>query len=75
MAKPVWKSKTIIFNSIMGLVTVATELAPIIDQLVAAGYDADWVAPLRAGIAMVTIVGNVVLRSITTEPVTLRGAP
>lgn len=72
MGKPWWKSKTYWFNALMALMAVAAELAPIIDQLVAAGYDAEWVAPARAGIAFLTIIGNMVLRAITTEPVTLR---
>ncbi|HGG04717.1 MAG TPA: hypothetical protein ENK28_04610 [Aliiroseovarius sp.] len=72
MGKPWWKSKTYWFNALMAVLVVASELAPIIDQLVVAGYDAGWVAPLRAGIAVATIFGNMILRAITTEPVTLR---
>lgn len=72
MGKPFWRSRTYWFNALMALLAVAAELAPIIDQLVAAGYEAEWVAPVRAGIAFVTIIGNMILRAITTEPVTLR---
>ena len=72
MGKPWWRSKTYWFNVLMACMAVAAELAPIIDQLVAAGYDADWVGPLRAGIAFLTIIGNMVLRAVTTGPVTLR---
>ncbi|SFQ52611.1 hypothetical protein [Donghicola eburneus] len=72
MGKPWWRSKTYWFNALMALMAVIAELTPIIDHLVAAGYDAEWVAPLRAGIAFVTVIGNMILRAITTEPVTLR---
>lgn len=72
MAKPWWKSKTFWFNVLMAVAAVAAQLRPIIDDLVAAGYDADWVAPVRAAIAFATIIGNMILRAVTTGPVTLR---
>lgn len=72
MTKPFWKSKTYWFNALMALLALLAELAPIVDQLIAAGYDAKWLAAARAAIAFVTIIGNLILRAVTTGPVSFR---
>ncbi|MBP0481646.1 hypothetical protein [Sagittula salina] len=72
MGKPFWKSKTIAFNLAVAVVGGANEVAPILDQLVAGGYSGEWVAPVRAGLLLVNVVGNALLRTTTTQPVTLR---
>ncbi|MFW2541592.1 hypothetical protein ACN2XU_03040 [Primorskyibacter sp. 2E107] len=72
MGKVWWRSKTVWFNVLMAVVAFADELTPLIDQLVASGYEAEWIAPVRSGIALITIVGNMILRALTNEPVRLR---
>lgn len=72
MGKPFWKSKTLAFNALTGILGAANELAPILDQLVAVGYAAEWVPQVRAWLFLVNMVGNSALRLVTDKPVTLK---
>jgi len=71
MGKVWWKSKTYWFNFLTALVALANELAPVFDTLDGAGYDNQTVATVRAGVAFASIVGNMILRAMTVEPVRL----
>ncbi|MEQ5872918.1 hypothetical protein J4E08_24070 [Sagittula sp. NFXS13] len=70
-SKRAYKSKTLAFNLLVGLIGVANEVAPLLDQLIAGGFHADWVPAVRAGLLLVSVVGNAVLRAFTSERVTL----
>jgi uncharacterized membrane protein len=72
VTKVFWKSKTMWFNVLTGLVAFANELALVIDQIALAGWDAEKVALARAAITFVSIIGNMILRAATTSAVTLK---
>ncbi|AVO37380.1 hypothetical protein [Pukyongiella litopenaei] len=72
MSKVWWKSKTLWFNIVSAALAVLNELAPVLEHLAHGGYDEQTVASVRAIIALALIIGNSVLRLLTTESVTLR---
>lgn len=72
MAKRITKSKTFWFNMLVCVVGVAVELTPVIDQLVAAGFDAPWITAARSWLLFAGVIGNWLLRMVTTSPVTWR---
>lgn len=71
MPKPWWRSKTYWFNICTGMVALANEMAPVLEHLAAAGYDTEFVSATRAGIALASIGGNLILRAFTVDPVRL----
>jgi hypothetical protein len=71
MGKPFWKSKTLAFNSFMALLTLLIELGPIFDQLAEAGIQHPVLETDRMWISVATLIGNVILRTVTSEPVRL----
>lgn len=71
MGKPIWKSKTAWFNLVSALLALCTELQPLLHNLEALGLTADAADTVRNYIMAANIVGNFVLRIITSEPVRL----
>jgi len=61
-SKPFWMSKTMWVNIIAGAIT-GVEIAGVTDLLTASQ---------QSGLAVAVIAANIVLRWITTSPVTLR---
>lgn len=57
-------SKTIWFNVAIGMTSAGTELMAIIEFL-----SEDYQSGVRAFLIMLTAIGNVILRLITTEPI------
>ncbi|WP_171178643.1 hypothetical protein [Ruegeria sp. HKCCD8929] len=70
--KPWWLSKTLWFNALMAIVTFAVEVLPLLDQLVALGLAPEIAAKARVGLTVVTLVGNAILRSVTSKALSLK---
>lgn len=71
-AKPFWRSKTIWFNFFMGLVAFAGEMINLLTQFEVLGVPPEWIAIARTVLTVIILVGNVILRVITREPLALR---
>lgn len=72
MAKPWWLSKTMWFNFVMALVTFANEMLPLLDHIAQLGAPAEHVAITRTVLTMVVIIGNSILRTVTSKPLAVR---
>lgn len=69
MGKIFWRSKTFWLNALGAVVFAATFLDPIVSDLEVLGLPEDVSEVLRSSLAIVLAFGNLVLRSVTTEPV------
>lgn len=65
--KPIWRSKTFWFNFGTGMVSLGTEFAFVADFL-----PEEYEAMTRIGLASFVAIGNVILRTVTAEPVRWR---
>ncbi len=68
-AKPWWTSKTYWFNALMAALAVANEILVALDGLSQAGVDHPLIDSIRTGLMLAVVIGNIVLRTITTTPV------
>jgi len=68
-AKPWWRSRTNWFNATTAILAGVNELMPILAQLAVMGWSSDLVAQVRGILVLVNIVGNLILRRLTTGPV------
>lgn len=57
-------SKTLVFNAILGVVTLAQELSAVLDVL-----PPEFVNKVRPWLLVTTLVGNTILRYFTTGPI------
>ena len=67
-SKPWYQSKTLLFNLVSALVAVAAELQPLVAESSAIQFPS-WTTEV---LVLVVVLGNVVLRSITSQAVTLK---
>ncbi|MES2285818.1 MAG: hypothetical protein V4547_09040 [Bacteroidota bacterium] len=70
MEKSIFKSKTFIVNAIIGILAILTIINP--ELLMVFGLDAVTQTRVLTALGALTAVLNVVLRMITTEPVTIK---
>ncbi len=74
--KPFWQSKTHWFNAfialITGLVNFLPQAAELVGSLGAMGADPALMAKLNGFIVVAGIIGNMILRAVTSSAVTLR---
>lgn len=71
-AKHVVQSKTIIFNVVTGLMLVAAQLAPILEQVALLGIEPGMVVKAQAIVGLINVLGNLYLRTVTSAPVRFR---
>lgn len=64
-AKPWWKSKTMWANIAIGVAAAVTELAPLADVM-----QPEQAASFRSVLLVVGVLANLLLRIVTTGPVT-----
>lgn len=72
MSKPFWKSKTLWFNLLMAIVTIATEVMQVLDQAATLGFSDAVIDQVQVILTVIVIVGGTFLRLITDSAVTLK---
>lgn len=65
--KSIWASKTFWYNVAMGLLTIGVEVAPLLDLIT----NPDVQNLVQTALLVATVIGNVILRFVTFEPVRL----
>lgn len=71
-AKHILASKTIWFNAIIGTVMLTIpDIVTVLDDFIVLGVAEEATAKIRAYLNITLVVGNILLRKVTTKPVRL----